>query len=104
MASTAAPAILPLSSARTPLMSWFLGVFHREMQMSFMTVIVCFPLHTMKGTVPCHPWGKIVQIYKDFVRMRKYYSVSWFTSPLWSDPAQKRTKHDSGVLVLWKHH
>lgn len=61
-----------LGSARTHPVSWFLGVFQWEMQMSFITVIGFFPSHAMKGTLPCHPWGKTVQTHKDFVRIRKY--------------------------------
>lgn len=57
-------------SARTHLVSRFLGVFQWEMQMSFITVVVWFPLHTVKGTVPWSPWGKIVQIHQDFVTIR----------------------------------
>lgn len=77
-----------LGNARTHLMSWFLGVFQWEMQMNFITVIVFFASHTVKGTVPCHPWGKVVQIHKDFVRIKKilHFFLIYFASFLWSEP------------------
>lgn len=86
MAITAAPAIL---SSRTHLMSWFLGALQWEMQMSFITAIVFFPSHTMKEADPCHPWGKVIQIHKDFVGIRKYYSGFYFASSLWSEVKQR---------------
>lgn len=77
--------------------------FSGRWQTSFTPVIVWFLSCTMKGTVPFHHLGKTVQIHKDFVWMRKSSCVFGFTSSLWWEPAQKSTKHDSGVLVLWKH-
>lgn len=78
-----------LGSSGTHLMPWFLGALQWEMQMSFITAIAFFPSHTMKGADPRHPWGKVVQILKDFVKIRKYCSGFYFTSSLWSEVKQR---------------